>query len=88
MLDQVVEQPAHIADEVVGGEGDVLGEGPEAGGQHGVKELVLVAVVGVDGLLVGVGGGGDAVDPGSGDAVGGELVGGGLEESCLRWSPC
>jgi hypothetical protein len=51
MLYEVVEQPPHIAGEVVGGERHVLGEGPEARGQHGVEELVLVAEVGIDQLL-------------------------------------
>jgi hypothetical protein len=76
----VVEQPPGIAGQVGGVEGHELVEPRDVTGEDGLEQLVLVPEVRVDQRLVAAGGGGHAVDPGAGDAVLGELGGGGVEQ--------
>ncbi len=69
----VVQQAVDPALDVVRVDGDGDREVEHLLLEHGREQLALVAVVGVDELLVGLGLGRDAVDARAGDAVAGEL---------------
>jgi low temperature requirement protein LtrA len=77
----VLVQADRVAGDVVHVHGDGLGDALHGLLQDEGEQSLLVAEVGVDELLVRGGGAGDAVDAGSGDAVLGELGGGGVEDS-------
>lgn len=70
-----------VAGEVVRGERHGVDDAFDLVGQHGVEEALLVVVVGVHLSLAHPGFGRDSVDARAGDAVGGELCGGGVQES-------
>ena len=78
-----VEEAACVAGQILGSEGHLVEDARDIGVHHRVEKLVLVAEVGIDQRPVCLGRGFDAVDPGTGDPVGSELVGRGLEEPGL-----
>ena len=77
---EVVEQAPGIAGQVGRVERHLLQEPGHVGREGRLEELVLVAEVGVDHRLVAARRGGDAVDPGAGDAEGRELIGRGGQQ--------
>jgi len=75
MADEVVVDAAGVSGQVRGVEPDRFGHCREfAAGDEAVERL-FAAVIGVDAFLAGPRGLGDALDPGTGDAVLGELGG-------------
>src|SRR5205085_1078877 len=83
VLVEVVQGGGGIAGQVLGGERDRVQELLDVLVDDPVKELVLVAEMGVDRLLVGFGGGGDSVDPCAGQSACGELFVRGVQQSPL-----
>ena len=69
---QIVDVAGELGD-CVGTQGHRLEELDAVGGHHFAKERLLVAEVGVEAFLAGLGGSGDAVDPGPGQTVLGEF---------------